>query len=135
LGRHANDLRTLLNTDRLGLQSAGIAADSVDRLRNLLQTAGVPATVSGFPSDQLSDRGRILGTFDYLPLWSSSGQAFKLTVNGSWNRASPLASGVTVVPASILRATNWDGTVQGRHTGYFGFGILTETGVAFSTSR
>ncbi|HEY2825249.1 MAG TPA: carboxypeptidase regulatory-like domain-containing protein, partial [Gemmatimonadales bacterium] len=43
LGRRANDLTTLLNTDSLGLQTEGVQPDSVKRLLGILQGAGVPA--------------------------------------------------------------------------------------------
>ena len=66
LGRRANDLQTLLNTDSLGLQTEGIAPDSVYRLLQLLQSAQVPPTVRGFPSDRLTDQGLILGSFDFV---------------------------------------------------------------------
>src|SRR5512146_1063148 len=46
-GRRSQDLQTLLNTDALGLQAAGIAPDSVQRLLGILRQAGVPATVGG----------------------------------------------------------------------------------------
>jgi len=46
-GRRGNDLHTLLNTDSLGLEADGIAADSLDRLLSILKGAQVPATVAG----------------------------------------------------------------------------------------
>ena len=42
LGRRANDLRTLLNTDAGGLQAAGVAADSVARLLAIARRAADP---------------------------------------------------------------------------------------------
>ena len=56
LGRRANDLHTLLNTDALGLQTSGIASDSVQRLLGILANARVPSTVSHFPTDRLGSR-------------------------------------------------------------------------------
>src|SRR6185437_3085419 len=57
LGRRGNDLQTLLNTRPLGLETEGIAADSVARLLQLLGGAGVPPTVDRFPSHRLGDQG------------------------------------------------------------------------------
>lgn len=135
LGRRANDLHTLLDTDPIGLQAYGVVADSVNRLLGILQNARVPATVRGFPNDQLSDQGVILGTFDVAPPSSSSGQAVNLTVNGSWNKASPGSPLTVALPSSGLNTTRWTGIVQGHHSGYFGVGILSETGVALNETR
>src|ERR1043166_1795020 len=44
-GRRSSDLQSLLNTDAVGLQAAGVARDSVTRLLSLLQRARVPTTV------------------------------------------------------------------------------------------
>ena len=135
LGRVANDLHTLLNTDQLGLQTTGIAADSVARLVDILGNARVPATVRGFPSDRLTEQGLVLGSFDFAPPSSSSGQAFNLTINGGWNRGSPASPVTKILPAASFNNTGWNGAVQGHHTNYYSFGILSETGVAVSRSR
>ena len=134
LGRRGNDLQSLLNTDPLGLQTEGIAADSVNRLLGVLQGAQVPATVSRFPAHRLSDQGLVLGAFDFAPPNWSSGQAFNVTVNGGWNRTAPASSLTTALPASSFDATAWNGTMQLHHMGYFGF-VLSESGFAVSSAR
>ncbi len=135
LGRRANDLHTLLNTDALGLQTSGIASDSVQRLLGILANARVPSTVSHFPTDRLSDQGLLLGSVTFLPPSSNSGQAFSMTANAGWSRISPVSSLTSALPASAFNTTNWNATVQGSHTNYYGFGILSESGVALSKSR
>ena len=134
LGRRSNDLATLLNTDPLGLQTEGVAEDSVTRLLGILQGVGVPATVSGFPSSRLNDQGSLLGSFDFAPPGSASGQALNLTVNGSWNRSSPASPLTTQLPTSSFSFTNWGGSARLRHTAYLGF-ALSETGLSLSLSR
>ena len=134
LGRRSNDLATLLNTDALGLQTAGVAQDSVTRLLGILAAAGVPATVPGFPSSRLSDQGSILGSFDLAPPTWSSGQALNLTMNGSWNRSAPASALSTQLPTSAFSFTNWNGSARLRHTAYLGF-VLSETGLSLSLSR
>ncbi|MFI5280288.1 MAG: carboxypeptidase regulatory-like domain-containing protein, partial [Gemmatimonadales bacterium] len=134
LGRRANDLATLLNTSPLGLETEGLAADSVTRLLGILGTAGVPVTTPGFPSSRLSDQGSFLGSFDFAPPSSSSGQALNLTMNGSWNRSSPASPLTTQLPASSFDFTNWSGSARLRHTAYFGF-LFSETGLSFSDSK
>jgi hypothetical protein len=135
LGRSSRDLHTLFNTDPLGLQTAGVAADSVARLAGLLRNAGVPATVDRFPSSRLSDQGIVLGSFDFAPPTSTSGQAFNLTANAAWNKISPTQATVTAVPASNFDNTAWNGGLQAHHSAYFGIGILSESGIGASRSR
>jgi hypothetical protein len=135
LGRRGNDLETLLNTNPLGLETEGIAADSVARLLNLLRGAGVPPTVDRFPSHRLADQGLVLGGFDYTPLSSASGQAFNLTMNGSWNRVAPASAVATALPSSAFDLTAWNGAIQFHHSAFFGFGILSESGASLSSSR
>jgi hypothetical protein len=138
--RRMNDLQTLLNTDALGLQTAGIAQDSVTRLLNLLQASRIPATVGGIPANRVSDRASIFGSFDLIPPTSVSGQAFNVALSGNWGRTTPslssLGSGFGAeLPSHSGDRNNWGGSIQGRHSSYFGFGILTETTLGFAQSR
>ncbi|MFI5214531.1 MAG: carboxypeptidase regulatory-like domain-containing protein, partial [Gemmatimonadales bacterium] len=134
LGRRGNDLTTLLNTDPVGLKTEGVAKDSVTRLLGILGNAGVPATVAAVPSSRLNDQASILGSFDFAPPSSTSGQALNLTMNGSWNRSSPATTLTTQLPASSFSFTNWSGSARLRHTGYLAF-LLSETGLSFSESH
>jgi len=134
LGRRANDLATLLNTNQLGLQTEGVASDSVSRLLGILNGAGVPATVGGFPSSRLSDQGLILGSFDFQPPSSTSGQSLNLTVNGGWNRLAPASPLTTQLPSTASRFTNWDGSARLQHTAYLA-SVLTETGLSYSRTH
>ncbi|HEU4988518.1 MAG TPA: carboxypeptidase-like regulatory domain-containing protein [Gemmatimonadaceae bacterium] len=135
LGRRANPWHSLLNTDALGLQTAGIAPDSVQRLLGILQQDQVPATLGGVPGQKLTDQGLLLGSFDWAPPSSTTGQAVDLTVNAGWFKFDPLSTGTTELPAHSGSLTNWNAGVQARHTAYFGFGILSETGLSVSASR
>jgi hypothetical protein len=135
-GRRANDLQTLLNTDPLGLQTSGISADSVARLRTILSGLRVPMTVAGIPSERLGDNGLVLGTFNVAPSGSKSGTAVSITYQGSWNRSSPATTSLTSeFPAHSGERTNWSGFVSARHSTYFGFGILSETQLSVNQSR
>ena len=134
-GRVANDLYTLLDADPLGLQTSGVSRDSIARLTSILRNVQVPATVPGLPTSRLADQGLILGSFDFAPPSSSSGQAFNVTLNGGWSKTSPATPLTSALPASSFANTNWNGAVQGHHTNYYGFGILSETGVSLSQSR
>jgi len=134
-GRRQSDLQSLLNTDALGLQAIGIAKDSVLRLQSILGNSHVPLTVGGIPSNRLNDNASVFGTFDFIPPTSTTGQAFNITYNGAWSRMDPATSLTTELPAHSGDRGNWYGGVQGRHSGYFGFGVLSETSIGVNRSR
>ena len=136
VGRRSNDYQSLLNTDALGLKTAGVAADSVTRLLNILAAQNIPTYVPGrLPSNRLNDQGSFFGSVDFAPPGSTSGQAFNTTFNAGWNRQNPSSALTTALPANSGDRTNWNAGIQGRHNSYFGFGILTETSVSLSESR
>jgi len=133
-GRRSSDLVTPLSADALGLQTVGLAQDSVTRLLGILRGAGAPVTVSGFPSNRYTDQGSLLGSFDLAPPGSASAQALNLTVNGSWNRSSPASPLTTQLPATSFRSTSWNTSARLQHTAYFG-AVLSETGISWGASR
>jgi hypothetical protein len=135
LGRRSNDLRTLLNTDAIGLQTSGIAPDSVARLLSIMQQLGIPMVTPQLPGSRLGEQGSAFGTFDFAPQSSSTGQALNLTFNGSWNQQTPISSLTSELPAHSGDRTNWNGGLQTRHSTYFGVGILSETSAGLSRSR
>jgi Carboxypeptidase regulatory-like domain len=135
IGRRSNDLRSLLNTDAIGLQTSGIAPDSVARLLAILQQLGIPMVTNRLPSSKLGEQGSIFGSFDFAPQSSASGQALNFSYNGSWNQQTPASSLTTELPAHSGDRTNWNGGLQARHTNYFGIGILSETSLGLSRSR
>jgi hypothetical protein len=134
LGRRSNDLQTLLNTGPLGLQTSGIAPDSVARLLTILQQLGIPASIGQPRNSRTSDQGSLLGAFDFAPPSSRAGSAYNLTFNGSWNRTSPVSGSTTELPAHSGDRTGWNLGAQFRHSSYFGIGILSETTVGFTGS-
>ena len=130
--RRASAVENLLTADAIALQAAGIAPDSVTRLRRLLGGAGVPLTAPGLPTSRLTSKGSFLGALDFAPPSSTSGQAFNLTAAANFTRANAVMSRVTALPTDDVGGTNWFGSLQGRHTNYAGIGILTETTVGVS---
>ena len=136
VGRRANDYQSLLNTDALGLQTAGVAMDSVRNFLDLLQQAQIPTTIGGrIPRDHTSDQALVFGSVDFAPPSSTTGQAWNISFSGGWNKQSPIGSGVTSLPATSGDRTGWNGSIMGRHNSYFGFGILEETTVGVSASH
>src|SRR5206468_1753604 len=134
-GRRANDYQNLLNTGPLGLQTAGVAADSVARFLGILGQAQIPTTVGRIPRDRTSDQGSIFGSVDFAPPTSTTGQAFNFTFNAGWNKQTPVGGSATSLPASSGDRTGWNAGGLGRHNSYFGFGILEETTLGASGSH
>lgn len=135
LGRTANDLQSLLNTDPVGLQAAGLAADSVARLTSILRQQGVPLTVGGVPSNRFSDRGSLFATFDVTPRSSQSGQSLSLVLTGGWNRQQPAGMQAAELPAHAGTRTGWNGGAQLRHSSYVRNVLLSETTLNWNRQR
>lgn len=135
LGRRTNDLYSLLNTSPLGLQSAGISADSVARLIDLLDAAQVPTLVNGVaPSNRLSDNGSMFGSLDFTPPGSRAGQTFNVVFNGFWSRQTPAGPLTSEFPAHSGDRTNWNTGVTGTHTAYVK-SLLSESSIGFNGNR
>jgi hypothetical protein len=134
-GRRASDFQTILNTDALGLRTAGIAIDSVARLRAILSRGGVPINVGGLPAGRTTDNAMVFGTIDFNPPTSTSGQAFNLTFNGAWTRQNPATMSATELPSHSGERANWYGGAQLRQSAYYGFGILSETSIGVNRFR
>jgi Carboxypeptidase regulatory-like domain len=132
LGRRQSDLQSLVTTDAVGLQAAGISSDSANRLVSILNRLHVPSTVGAVPNNRYSDQALVLGSMDFTPPRSTSGQAFNVTFSGSWNRSSAVTLSPTELPAHSGDRSSWNAGLQGRHTNYFGFGILSETSLGLS---
>ncbi len=83
----------------------------------------------------MQDNGYLTGSIDFAPPSSKSGAAYNLTMVGAWNTISPLGVSLLELPAHSGDYTRWSGQLQLHQSTYFGFGILSETGVAVSASR
>ncbi|MDF1503787.1 TonB-dependent receptor [Roseisolibacter sp. H3M3-2] len=132
LGRNARDNASLLGTSALGLRTAGVAADSVGRLLDILGRRGVPVGGAAH-ARRVSDNGSLLASVDLSPPGSSSGQSFGVTVNANWGRQRPVGGGATQLPSASGDRMNWTGGVQARHSGYLGL-LLSETSAGLTLS-
>lgn len=133
--RRVGDLRNLQSADPVALQVAGVSADSVARLRQLLGAAGVALTPADLPGARVTDRASALATIDLWPPASTNGQALNATFVGSWNRSGAAFGRYTAMPTTDAASNNWFAALQTRHTNYFGFGVLTETSLGVNAAR
>jgi len=138
LGRRTNDFQTLLSTDALGLQTAGVAKDSVNRLLNIMSAQQIPAykgALADLRKERYGDNGSVFGSIDLTSPTATSGKTVNVLFNGSWGKQSPAGGSATETPAFGGDRTNWRFGTQGRHSNYFGIGILTESSAGFSASK
>ncbi|HEY4302965.1 MAG TPA: TonB-dependent receptor [Gemmatimonadaceae bacterium] len=126
LGRQSRDNQTLLGTNDLGLQTAGIAPDSVVRFVDILRQRAVGTFGGPLHSSRLSDNGTFLTTVTFSPPNSTNGNSFDFTVNGNWSRQSPVGGGVSQLASASGDRMNWGGGIQGHHSGYVHM-LLSET--------
>jgi hypothetical protein len=133
-GRRANDLQTLLTTSALGLETSGIAKDSVTRLLSLLQNAGIPAVVSGIPGSRTNDQLLLFGALDWAPPGSLTGQALNVSFNANLSNQSPVSNLSSQMPAYSGQRTNGSGGIQMRHTNFYGI-FLSETSLGVNAGR
>ena len=135
LGRRANDLRTLLNTDPTGSEATGVAPDSVARLLAIAQTQSIPLGAGLAPSNRLRDQGSVFGSFDFTPPSSTTGTTYKLVLNGNWNRQTPASNLTTELPAHSGDRTSWGAGAQLQHTSYLKQVLLSETSLSVGGNR
>ncbi len=134
LGRRGNDLQTLLSTNALGLQTSGIARDSVTRLISILNAAQVPISVGGIPANRNNDQLIVFGALDWAPPSSLTGTAVNLTFNANLSQQVPATSLSSAMPAYSGERTNAGGGIQLRHTSFVGI-FLSETNLGVNVSR
>ncbi|MDE3126923.1 MAG: carboxypeptidase regulatory-like domain-containing protein [Gemmatimonadota bacterium] len=131
IGQQSSGLQTLLNTSASGLESVGIAQDSVNQLLSYMQGAGIPATLSNIPGTRLNDQGALFAQLGFSPTGTDT---WGLLFNGSWNQSGGASLGTSAVPAHGGQTTRRSGTLQLTHAGYFGYGFLNETSASFSAT-
>ena len=133
-GGNSRDNATLLNTNALGLLTAGVAYDSAQNLLGILRQRGLSPTAGGLHQSRLSDNGSVFGNVTYSPPTSSSGQSIGVTYNANWSRQDPAGGSATSLASASGDRTNWGGGLQARHTVYVG-NTLSETQASASLSR
>ena len=124
------DMLTLLNTSPFGLQSAGVAADSAQRLLGILRDAHVPVTVPNVPTLRATDNLNYQANVDFTPSSSGTGNSLTLGVFGGYVHVQPTGGGVqtlTRTPAQTGEVHAWSTSASLMHSNYFWFGILSQT--------
>ncbi len=134
LGRNSRENQTLLGSNPLGFQTAGVHEDSVVRFKNILTANSIPGLGGPLYPDRLNDNGSFLGRINIQPPSSTSGQSVGFTFNGGWSRQSPAFGGITQLPSSSGDRSSYNGGLQAQHSGYFKM-LLSETSAGFNVSE
>ena len=134
--RNARDNQTLLTTSPLGLRTAGVASDSVDRFLGILTGHGIPTLAGQTHSNRINTRGSMFGSIDFSPPSSSSGQSIGITFNGNFNRQEPtgFGGGPLALESAAGNQTSWTAGVQARHSSYIKM-LLSESSAGISMSK
>lgn len=135
LGRRSNDFQTLTTANATGLQTAGISTATRDALQGYAAASGIPAWVGNPQENRIGDSGLLFGAIDLTSPSATSGRALNVAFNGGWGRQSPASGSATELASFGGDRTNWRFGIQGRHSNFFGVGILTETSVGVNASK
>jgi hypothetical protein len=133
--RNFADMLTLLNTSPLGLQSAGVSADSAARLVGVLGAKGVPVQLSNTPSIRATDNINYQANVDLTPSSSGTGNSLTLGVFGGYFHVLPTGGGVSLLtrtPAQSGEASGFSNSASLLHSNYFWFGVLSQTTLGFA---
>ncbi len=133
LGRRTNDFQTLSSADDAGLLAAGVSPQTRDTVQKYSGLFGIP--VGRLREDRVGDNGIVLGSIDFTSPSGTSGRALNLAFNGGWGKQTPATGSATELPSFSGDRTNWRFGAQGRHSNFFGVGILTETSLGVNASK
>lgn len=132
------DNLTLLNTSPLGLQSAGVSADSAQRLLSILGGKGVPISIDHGPRLRATDNLNYQANIDFTPSSSGAGNSLTLGLFGGYVHVQPTGGGVSMLtrtPAQTGHADAWSTSASLMHSNYFWFGVLSQTTLGMSLQQ
>ena len=129
LGRRFKNPQSLVDATPLGLVTAGVAKDSVQRLLSLLGQQGLPATIGRVPTSPTQDVAQALINLDIMPTASGAGHSFTVGAAGDLRRTRPVDRGILLLttPSHADETTFWGLNASLVHTNYFWFGVLSKT--------
>lgn len=138
-GRRFQDLPSLLSTNDVGLASAGVARDSVDRFFNILSNARIPSTVSGLGNQTVNDQFLLQTNFDLSPSTNGTGDSFTLGFIGNYNKSSQVGTfgnSILSVPSHNGETSRWIAQFSGKQSKYIfnSFLSTTNAGITFQGS-
>ncbi len=140
-GRRTSDIVGLPEADAALLQRAGVSADSVARLLNVLTAAGVPIRARGVPTAHVSQGASFIARFDHAPYDWSNFHPARTTwgLLGYGKLSSDNATNVlpTSTPAHGGSGSDAVGMLQGLFSTYFHGDYLNEerSGVTLSRNK
>jgi carboxypeptidase family protein len=140
-GRRSADIASLQSADLELLQHSGVALDSANRFRQLVQQAGVPLAPAGVPGSATTDNVIFLGRLDHTPYtWNTMTPArntWSLTGYGNRNRVQAQSMAPTATPGHAGTAIRDAAALQGEYSFYFSHNYLGDlrSGVTYSRNQ
>ncbi|MEP6835197.1 MAG: carboxypeptidase-like regulatory domain-containing protein [Gemmatimonas sp.] len=129
-GRRFQDLPSLLSTNSIGLASAGVAADSVNRFLSILNSAKIPASLSGLGNQTVTDDIRLQTNIDISPSNNGTGDMFTFGLVGNYNKSSQVGAGgnsILTVPSHNGETSRWVGQFSAKQSKYIWNSFLSTT--------
>lgn len=136
-GRRFQDLPSLLSTNDVGLASAGVARDSVNRLLGILSNAKIPSTIDGLGNQTVSDNFLVQTNFDLTPSANGTGDSFTLGFVGNYSKSSQVGAGgnsILTVPSHNGETNRWVAQFSGKQSKYIWNSFLSTTNIGASFS-
>jgi len=132
--RRASDLPSITGIDAATLQSLGINADSVARLKSVVGSLSIPLATVAVPSQRLSTNASGLMRLDWSPnATNRSGNVTYLLVGGNWADNAGTRSSATALPSHGGDARTWAAQTQANAARYLG-PVLNESNLSFVTT-
>ena len=132
LGQRTSPLASLLNTNPQALYLSGISVANADALRQGVLGDGLPLTTNAISTTKLTRNGNFLSSFDFSPTGT---HPFNVTGYGSYRENGGTSLSTSALPVHGGETRNYSGTVQARHSSYFGSGFLDETNASAQNQR
>ncbi len=134
--RRGGDAVSLISAGADVLQHAGIAPDSVARLRQLANAFGIPVAPGSVPSALTTERLSFIARFDRNQLdvrtFQPAKRASAITFFGNWSGTSPVSLSATSLPSRASSQWNGIGGTQALFSTYYGNDYLATIRSSFS---
>lgn len=131
--RRTSGLISLIEGNRWSDSRVNIDHDSLTRLTDILAKKQIPLRSPSQPSNVTSNSGSLLGSLDWSPRSSTSGNSLGIVFNGNWNLSSPAYLPVNEIPSHSGSRSSINGAMQVRYSGFVG-PVLMESSAAIGSS-
>ncbi len=134
--RRSGDAVSLLSAGADVLRHAGVAPDSVVRLRQLASSFGIPVSLASVPSTLTTERLSFIARFDRNQIdvrtFQPARRASAITFFGNWTGTSPVSLSATSLPSRASSIGSGVAGTQALFSTYYGNDYLATLRSSFS---